>query len=135
MSFSGDIEKWREKVRKRMDTAVRKVALDLATECIMRSPVLTGRFKGAWNVAVGAPNHGIADITDQDGGATIARAEAAVNHFAAGQTLYVSNALPYARRIEFGHSKQAPAGIVRLVAQRYRPIVEAVVRDIARLEP
>jgi hypothetical protein len=42
--------------------------------------------------------------------------------------IYLTNALPYARRLEYGWSKQAPSGMVRISAMRF---AEAVRKAIA----
>jgi hypothetical protein len=38
--------------------------------------------------------------------------------------------LPYALRLEYGWSEQAPGGMVRLVAQRWKPLVEQIVKEL-----
>ncbi|NTX09022.1 hypothetical protein, partial [Myxococcus sp. CA040A] len=46
-----------------------------------------------------------------------------------GDTVYVTNNLPYARRLEFGHSAQAPRGMVRVTVARLREILEGALED------
>jgi hypothetical protein len=95
----------------RAEQAIRKVAIDLFTRVIMRSPVKSGHFRGNWQVAIGAVPVGALALHDKTGTATIARATATAMRLRAGQTIYLVNNLPYARRLEYGWSKQAPAGM------------------------
>jgi hypothetical protein len=50
-----------------------------------------------------------------------------------GQTIFLSNSMPYSKRLEFGWSKHAPApnGIVRLTVQNYSA---AIARAVAELK-
>ncbi|MFS1538215.1 MAG: hypothetical protein ACL7BU_05405 [Candidatus Phlomobacter fragariae] len=36
------------------------------------------------------------------------------------KSVYFSNVVPYAYRLEIGHSKQAPNGMVRITAQEFQ---------------
>lgn len=117
--FTLQIAAFVAKAGKRADVAVRKVALDMFTRVILKSPVDTGRFRGNWQVTIGLkPVPQIAD-KDKGGGATIAKAQALVGQAKAGDVIALSNSLPYARALEYGHSKQAPAGMVRITVAEF----------------
>jgi hypothetical protein len=47
----------------------------------------------------------------------------AVEALQAGNTFYMTNNLPYAVELEFGHSTQAPTGIVRKVLLSYNEAI------------
>lgn len=101
----------------RLADAKGAIALEAVTKIIQRTPVDTGLARGNWNVGFGQP-----DLTDQrpapKGIAPIARAKVALgsNRSGAGpvRVIYITNKLPYMRRLEFGWSKQAPNGMVRI---------------------
>ena len=73
-----------------------------------------GRFRANWQIGIGAANESVTDDIDRAGGATIARLTAVAKAAKAGGVIYITNSLPYADRLERGHSKQAPQGMVRL---------------------
>lgn len=129
-SFSLQIEKWTEETQKRVTLAVRKIALDVFERIILKSPVDTGRFRGNWQVQIGSIPTGTLEIDDKSGQVTLAKAQAEVLGVKAGDTIYLINNLPYARRLEYGWSNQAPEGMVRTTVTEYQPIVDKVVREI-----
>jgi len=132
MSFADDIRKFQQKTNLSMDLIVRKVTIDITTALVRMSPVDTGRFRGNWMIGVGSPNVSTIDAVDKDGSTTVARITTAAGSLEAGGVVYITNSLPYARRLEYGWSKQAPSppGIVRLTVQRYSEYIANAVRDI-----
>lgn len=129
-SFSLQIEKWTEETQKRVTLAVRKIALDVFERIILKSPVDTGRFRGNWQVQIGSIPTGTLEIDDKSGQVTLAKAQAEVLGVKAGDTIFLINNLPYAQRLEYGWSNQAPEGMVRTTVAEYQPIVDQVVREI-----
>jgi len=132
MSFADDIRKFQQKTQLSMDVIVRKVVIDMSTSMIRMSPVDTGRFRGNWMIGVGSPDVSTIEAVDKDGSTSIARITAAVGSVQAGGVVYITNSLPYARRLEYGWSKQAPSppGIVRLTVQRYSEYIANAVKDV-----
>lgn len=132
MSFSDDIRAFQRKTNLSMDVIVRKVVIDMTVALTRMSPVDTGRFRGNWMFGEGSPNTATIEAVDKDGSTTVARVTAAVGSVQAGGIVYITNSLPYARRLEYGWSKQAPSppGIVRLTVQRYTAYIEAAVRGL-----
>lgn len=132
MSFASDVSKWTAKTEAKIETAIRKIAIDVFAEVIMMSPVDTGRFRGNWQVAIGTIPNGTLEIDDKAGTATLNAAQAKAMGLKAGETIFLINNLPYARALEYGLSQQAPGGMIRLTVQRWKPIVEAVGRQLSR---
>ena len=126
------IKQWSDKTTKKMETLVRKVALDAFSEVILKTPVDSGRARGSWGVGVGTVNAGPHDNPDKSGDATIAAAASAVAGMQVGKVITLASNLPYIERLEYGYSKQAPGGMVRLTEQRWSPIVDKAVAQIAR---
>ena len=96
------------------EKVVRGTLLGLTSRIVKRSPVDTGRFRNNWQATVGSPATGQKTGTDKTGESAVGEARAAVNKLQMGQDFYLSNNLPYAHRLEFGWSKQAPNGMLRL---------------------
>lgn len=123
-AWSIPLDRFADKTGIKLETIVRKVTFDLFSKVILRSPVDTGRFRANWNVAYGAPNLS----TSSSVGNGAARSEAAkALTLPVGGVTYLANGLPYARRLEFGWSKQAPSGMVRLSAQEFNAFVRKAV--------
>ena len=68
------------------------------------------------------------DSIDKVGGTAINRATSKVNQYRLGDTITLSNNLPYAMRLEYGWSKKAPAGMVRLNVARFQQWVDKEAR-------
>lgn len=130
-SFAADVRRFTIKAQGKMTAVVRKVALDAFSEVILRSPVDTGRFRGNWQVAIGAVPSGVLDLTDPSGAAAMSQVQATAMGLKAGDVIHLVNNLPYGPRLEDGWSKQAPGGMIRLTAQRFQAIVQAATRAVA----
>jgi hypothetical protein len=118
--FSDQLAKFAAKTKIKADVVVRKVTLDIAGAMILRAPVDTGRFRGAFVYGQGAPNTSTPEMLDKDGSLALARISQQVGSMTAGGVAYITNSLPYARRLEYGWSKQAPQGFVRITALEYQ---------------
>jgi hypothetical protein len=84
------------------------VALEVFRRVIWKSPVDTGRFRANWQLTIGHP------ATGQVQGTSVQTEAAAVvaGSCPPGVDIWLSNNVPYAQRLEEGHSGQAPAGVV-----------------------
>ena len=123
--FALDVCKWSGDAEEKLERVVKTVEIEMFSRIVLRSPVDTGRFRGNWNIEQSVTTEEI----DKSGAITIDRMT--VNVLASevgGVTSYI-NALPYAERLELGHSKQAPGGMVRLVALEFGAIVEEAARS------
>lgn len=128
MSFSSDIEKIAKKLNQSIESTVRATVLELFGSIILDTPVLKGRAQGNWQTSINEP---ITSIVDRTGEAeAIAELKNVAGGSIAGKILWLSNNLPYIRRIEFdGHSSiKAPAGMVRINVAR----IQAIVRNAAK---
>lgn len=115
------LQRLTEKAKGDLATVVRKATLDAFTRVVLKSPVDTGRFRANWNFSVGAPDYSVTPSTNQARGQTEAAKALAMQ---VGTIAYLSNGLPYARRLENGWSKQAPAGMVRTTVAEFNAIVQ-----------
>lgn len=118
-SFTLDISKFAADCGEKADMAVRKVCMQLVSGVVLKTPVDTGRARGNWQASLNVPSTVPTEETDKQGAATIAAAQAAVGG-ATGNVFWLSNNLPYIERLEYGHSKQAPQGMVRLTINEVR---------------
>ena len=124
--FANQMKAWERKTERKMDLAVRKIALEMFRKIILKSPVDTGRFRGNWQLAIGSVPEGTLELDDKTGTATIAKGAATALGFNAGETIFFANNLPYARRLEEGYSQQAPNGMVALTIQEFQSVVSRI---------
>jgi hypothetical protein len=142
MGFALDLRAFTEKAKLASDTVVRKVVLDIGKELVERSPVgdatlwssppppgyVGGRFRANWQYQFDAPATGTLPDIDPSGGASNRRILAGVSAAPAIGVHYLVNNLPYARRLEDGHSSQAPKGMVGLTVIGWRQYVDKAAR-------
>lgn len=118
--WSIPLDRLAQKSGQKLDVVTRKVTLDLFTSVVQKSPVDTGRFKANWNVGL-TPNVSFTASTNAGRGLTEAQQALSIP---AGGVVYLANGLPYARRLEYGYSGQAPAGMVRLSVREFKSFVD-----------
>ncbi len=92
---------------------VKQLAGTIFRSAVKLSPVYTGAFRASWRVAFDVPRD---DVTA--GGSPENPRRGAAFHwpsgFKLGATVIISNNQPYAELLEYGWSKQAPFGVLRL---------------------
>ena len=122
MIIGNRIADFKVKAMAQSEAKIKKAFIGLSSDIIMDTPVLSGRLKNNWFVSV---NQGSNETTERTGNESIGRVNAV--KFKLGDTLYLTNNLPYAEKIEFGlypspsktgktvngFSAKAPAGMCR----------------------
>lgn len=124
---------------------VTKTMLDLQKRVDEKSPVDEGRFRGNTVIGVKKINTSINNPDASRGDPTPGiRAAAALKGFAMGDTLYLTNSLPYARVLEYGEypgtgektingfSTQAPQGMFGVTALEFKSILNVNVRKLKK---
>lgn len=129
-SFTQQLERFAGQTLDDMDEVFRRVMIEIGSTVIRLSPVDTGRFRGNWQFTVDQPAAASLNTFDQQGHDTIARLVADVQHLSFGQTAYLVNNLLYAIPLEYGHSGQAPAGMVRITLAGFQDLVDEAVREV-----
>lgn len=77
-----------------------------------------GRFRGNWQVGLDVQPDGETGRIDKSGNMTMAVGNYMLEQFKVGtKAIYFTNNVPYAYQLEFGHSSQAPNGMVRITAE------------------
>jgi len=114
--FADRVRKWGQKTEQRMDATFRGASLEALTRLILSTPVDSGLARGNWQVSFDMPSQGFIDRHDASGNLTIADGTGVINRASSDVTLYITNSLPYIRRLEFGHSKQGANMVAKLVS-------------------
>ena len=117
------------------DTA-KKIAETVVSDLAFKTPVDTSEALSNWVVTLDKPNVGTIDphYPGEFGSTQVASAQQTINEARnilkqkkPGQPIYITNNVPYIRRLNDGHSGQAPAGFVeravligRKIAQKFK---------------
>lgn len=123
MSFALDVSRFVEKAKKNPEKVTRQVSIKLFSAIIKASPVDKGRFRMNWMASDGTPASGITDATDKSGNIAIGNATSFVLKATDWHEFTLTNNLPYAQRLEYGWSQQAPAGVVRTNVSRFQQLI------------
>lgn len=90
---------------------VAEVTEEVATHVANTTPVLTGQASGNWVTTVGAPDPNYVPGPSSPA-ASIQSAQAVARSLQIGETVYISNNVPYIVELNQGSSAKAPAGFV-----------------------
>lgn len=111
-------------------TVAKRVGFDLFGRFVRKTPVDTGRARASWNISVNQPDRSVVGEvrtrlkkgTHLPKGIQRRGLQQAINQLQSqtvfaltvqpGDTIWISNNLPYIGELENGHSQQAPAGMV-----------------------
>lgn len=101
-----------------------RTALVIDRNIVLSTPVDTGRARSNWQVAVGTPIDDVKQAyspgaqlgfeESANASAAIQQGEVAISRAIPGQPIFITNNLPYVKRLNDGHSAQAPAGFVEV---------------------
>jgi hypothetical protein len=129
MSFGADLQGFSRKTGINLDKVLRKVVIDITSELVRMTPMDTGHARSNYfwgNSRVS----GIDAALNTNGAASLARAFTFAESVMAGGVCYITNNLPYIMKLEYGSSKQAPAGMARVTVAKWQNIVNAAVRAL-----
>src|SRR5690242_8985183 len=73
-----------------------------------------GRLRNSWYTTVGTPSEASGREPNKTGAGSIGD----LKNIGVGSVCYLTNNLPYSISIEYGHSKQSPAGMARINVTR-----------------
>jgi hypothetical protein len=153
------IESWAEASNKKLEFVDRSIKIQISTAVIQRTPVgnpnlwvykhptrgfidyiswfgsapdgyVGGRARNNWFASVSVPSSSVTDKPDKTGKGVLQIAKAKAKE-SVGGVFYLTNNLPYIRRLEYeGWSTQAPAGMVRVTLREVknhlmRAVIEA----------
>lgn len=136
--FALDLSRLTGEYKERIDVVVKKIAFDMFSKVIMRSPVDTGRFRNNWQVGINQIPSGVIGgidkgVVNKKGvGASKAKDSAGTEivRVVGGDVIYLVNNLPYAERLEDGYSPQAEAGVMGVVVAEFNDSVDQMSREV-----
>lgn len=128
MTVAADIQRIPLHLTQRTAQLLTLIVAETDAQLKMRSPVDTGRFRASWSIGLNQVNPTVAP--DTPSGQPVVAADPSIPAVTIGSTVYITNSLPYARRLEYGWSKQAPAGMVRRTAAEMPQRIAALVKQV-----
>lgn len=149
--FGTEVAVWVAKVQKRLDNTTRDICLAVGGSLINKSPIgdpslwahpsppyaypkgyIPGHFISQWKGSLDEIDYTVDDEIDESGeGSLLNIAKALESAYLPGHIFYITNSLPYAKRLEDGYSTQAPAGMVALTVAEFQGIVKnAVLKNV-----
>lgn len=115
--FSDRIRQIAQGVAVNVDREVIKTAGVIVSTVIPATPVDTGRARGNWQVSVGEAITRPRERLDKTGGGTIAEGVSRAGSYRPGQTIYITNNVPYIGNLNDGSSAQAPANFIEMAVR------------------
>tara|TARA_R110002020_G_scaffold337389_3_gene552870 strand:- start:293 stop:763 length:471 start_codon:yes stop_codon:yes gene_type:complete len=150
--FAEQIAEWAKVSGKRLDKVDRAFKIQLSTMVIEQTPVgnkeywsekarkyapagyVGGRARNNWFPSIGAPSNKTTKRTGAKGQAAKRRAVKIAGQ-SVGQVYYLTNNLPYIRRLEYeGHSQQAPSGMLRRSVKEARQALKRAIIEAKRIK-
>lgn len=124
--MSAQVDRLVAALEKRCARVVTRLAVALTAELQETTPVDTGWARALWIPAVGQPDTTPRPRPVGDGAAPApagAGLSALAGYSIGDGPVFVSNRAPYIRRLNDGHSKQAPRGFVQAAIARVTALV------------
>lgn len=131
--FAADISEFVKRTRISGGLVLKKLAFDALRGIVMMTPVDTGRARGNWRVSINTIDKSTSEARkDKAGHTAVNTGNAVLTNAKWGDTIYISNNLPYIRRLEDGWSKQAPAGMMGVTFNRLRTGLARALASVRR---
>jgi len=121
-TFAKDLARFREMVSGQLAVNVVAIIIAIFTDLVMQTPVDTGRARASWRIGIGAPDLSCEPPGSHGSGIPIgqtAKLKGLTLQDLARAPIYITNSVEYIVPLEYGHSKQAPSGMVRLTAVKW----------------
>lgn len=95
------------------DDFTKKITGEMLQQVVVRSPVSTSAYRSNHRVSIGSVDTS-SDVNDTSNDAITKGIRTIQAGGGLGKVVHVSNSLPYATKLENGHSAQAPLGVYAL---------------------
>lgn len=110
-------------IKKHQEEINRRALLAASRRIYFRTPVDTGEARTGWSFGVG----GEGKPSEED---TLNSIKIAIEPMKVGQLGFFINRVGHIIPLEYGHSKQAPSGMVRLTVAQWDSIVVKAAREV-----
>lgn len=118
------IKEFQRLFEEQKDTIMKDVTKRVSNALVRFSPVLEGEYVAEWDAAIGNWPADTQQPDDPKKSRTRKRLQESFMNVVWGQAVFFENTDPVAARLEYGYSKKAPQGVVRLTARKFRGFVK-----------
>lgn len=134
-----DLNAFAKKLGIARKTVYRRTTMELWNEITKRTPVDTGRARSSWNLSIGRPNTAVPPEGPPGQGKHKDKPSPPVEpvnpvppleKVDGEEIIYITSSLPYIERLENGHSKQAPVGMVMVSAKTVVARIELILEGM-----
>ena len=123
MDFAAQLKEFEKMTNQKADKVFRQTCLQLSNDIIFDTPVDKGRARGNWFPEIDSYDTSTGE--ELGGDKSLQRVINKVASLEIGNTFTLSNNLNYIVPLEYGHSKQAPVGMVRKNLARFEFILKS----------
>lgn len=113
-----------EKIKAKQEEINRRALFAMSRRILLKTPVDTGEARTGWSFGVGGEG------TPSEGD-TLNAILVAIEPMKVGQLGFFLNKVPHIIPLEYGHSKQAPSGMVRISVAQWDRVVAKAAREVA----
>tara|TARA_R100001443_G_scaffold95266_2_gene101710 strand:- start:802 stop:1194 length:393 start_codon:yes stop_codon:yes gene_type:complete len=110
-NFNVSLDNFRGDTLEAVTKKKRLIGLKVLRGVVLKTPVDTGRARANWQLSINIPK---TDVKKTTNNTAVADGNRTLKTIKLGEDIYITNNLPYIGRLERGHSKQAPRGMVAL---------------------
>lgn len=116
--------------KNRLTKAAQESFIAASQSMIFKSPKDKGTFINNWFTEINGMSTKLDDSADKSGSRSAKDAVNKGNKIKSGDSISCVNNLPYAIPLEYGHSEQAPQGMVRITAAEWPTTVAKITKGI-----
>lgn len=127
LSLGDQLRQYAGVVGRRVDYVHRNLAIMLFTAIVYDTPVDTGAARGSWYPSLENPVMGGPPRIDPTGTKVVQEIQAVCMGSKVSQVLFLMNTVHYINDLEYGWSKKAPEGMVRINVARVRAMVTRII--------
>lgn len=132
LNFAASVDDWVKKTDQRMLAVFRESTQRVTSLANNAIPVDTGFARASVQASTESMPPIISGSKGENGRAypgNFGQVSAVIANARLGQTIYVGWTASYVLPLEYGHSKQAPSGFVRIAAAQWERVVSEVTQE------
>jgi hypothetical protein len=131
LDFGGQLRRFAEILGKRINVVHKEISIKMFNQIVMATPVDTGEARGGWNASMSYPDLSETGRRDPTGAAALKDIESTIKADRS-QIAFLSNSVGHIVPLEYGWSKQAPEGMVRITVTSFNTMIREVIQDAKR---
>ena len=117
-AYAKDIPRQQNEIKK-------KVAFEIVVKLVELTPKDTGFASSSYFLSVGSPDKASVAVTfDKSGDASLSRVVGFLKSVKPGDTVFITNNVPYMKYLNAGWSPQAPAGFVEIAIRYGKELIQ-----------